>query len=214
MCRLDTIIMASGLSKRMGCNKLLLPLGRSTVVGQFLSNFPYALFQRVIFVYSDRQVAVIAGNYPVILCHNKDPEAGKSHSIQLGLSMSTAADGIMFAVADQPLLTSETIQTLVEVFCRQNPKKIIVPEVAGRPANPVIFPAVCRREFAELQGDLGGRQLIIKEPGRVCPVAFAAGDEFCDVDTPERYQQMVTKWSFGKEEKEPDSKKKDKEETK
>lgn len=195
MNRLDTIIMASGLSRRMGCNKLLLPLGTSTVVGQFLSRFPYALFQKVIFVYNDQQVAAIAGKYPVTLCQNEDPQAGKSHSIQLGLAMSTAEDGIMFAVADQPLLTSSTIQTLVAMFYRQDAQKITVPEVAGEPANPVIFPAVCRSEFAELRGDSGGRQLIVKDPGRVCPVVFAAGEEFCDVDTPERYRQIVSQWS-------------------
>ncbi|TKB26313.1 hypothetical protein FCL47_11355 [Desulfopila sp. IMCC35006] len=195
MGRLDTIIMASGLSRRMGGNKLLLPLGESTVVGHFLSRFPYALFQKVIFVYSDREVAAIAGNYPVVLCQNEDPEAGKSHSIQLGLAMSTAEDGIMFAVADQPLLTGRTIQTLVALFYRQGGKKIIVPEVAGRRANPVIFPAACRSEFSQLHGDAGGRQLIVKEPGRVCPVPFTAREEFFDVDTPERYRQLVTQWS-------------------
>ncbi len=82
--------------------------------------------------------------------------------------MSTAEDGMMFVVADQPLLTKNSIRTLVEMFYRQDSKKIVVPEVAGRPANPVIFPAVCRSEFAELQGDAGGRQLIIKQPERVC----------------------------------------------
>ncbi len=60
MPKVDAIIMASGLSRRMGCNKLLLPLGDSTVVEQFLGRFPYALFQKVIVVYGDRQVAAIA----------------------------------------------------------------------------------------------------------------------------------------------------------
>jgi molybdenum cofactor cytidylyltransferase len=196
MCRVDAIILASGLSRRMGCSKLLLPLGDSTVIGQFLSRFPYVVFQKVIVVYGDQQVASIARKYPAILCHNQNPEAGKSHSIQLGLSVSTAEDGIMFAVADQPLLTSGTIRTLVETFGRENSKKIVVPEVAGRPANPVIFPATCRSEFAELHGDSGGRQLIIKQPERVCYVPFASGEEFCDVDTPEKYQEVVAKWLF------------------
>lgn len=196
MSSVDAIIMASGLAKRMGCNKLLLPLGGATVIGQFLSRFPYTLFQKVIVVYGDIQVAEIAGQYPVVLCHNQNPEAGKSHSIQLGVSLSTAEDGMMFIVADQPLLTRNSIQTLVEMFSRQNFRKIIVPEVAGRPANPVIFPAICRSEFAELIGDAGGRQLIIKQPERVCPVPFTSEDEFRDVDTPDSYQQVVAKWSL------------------
>ncbi len=195
MIRLDAVIMASGLSRRMGCNKLLLPLGQSTVVEQFLRRFPFNLFQKVIFVFSDPQVAAIAGKYPVILCHNHDPEAGKSRSIQLGVSKSIAEDGILFAVADQPLLTGTTIQVLVETFSGHNCEKIIVPEVAGRPANPVIFPAVCRSEFVELERDSGGRQLIDKDPQRVRSVLFVSEDEFCDVDTPEKYQQILVKWS-------------------
>ncbi len=194
MTKVDAIILASGLSTRMGCNKLLLPLGDSTVIGQFLGRFPFALFQEVIVVYGDPQVGAIAREYPVQSCHNKNPEAGKSHSIQLGLAMSTAEGGVMFAVADQPLLTSGSIKILLEKFYKENAKKIIVPNVAGKPANPVIFPASCRAEFAELHGDRGGRQLLIKQPDRVCYLPFAARDEFCDVDTPEKYQHVLAKW--------------------
>jgi molybdenum cofactor cytidylyltransferase len=196
MCRLDAIILASGLSRRMGCNKLLLPLGNSTVIDQFLCRFPYAHFQKVIVVYGDQQVATIAGNYPTTLCYNQYAKAGKSHSIQLGLSASSAEDGLLFAVADQPLLTNSTILKLVEIFSKNNSTKIVVPKVDGRPANPVIFPASCRSEFAELHGDSGGRQLILKQPERVCYVSFASPEEFCDVDTPENYQKIVAKWPF------------------
>ena len=194
MARVDAIILASGLSKRMGSNKLLLPLGNSTVIGQFLDRFPFALFKKVIVVYGDPLVGSIAREYPVLLCHNQNPEAGKSHSIQQGLTVSTAEGGIMFAVADQPLLTSNTIKTLLEIFGKNKSKKIVVPEVAGKPANPVIFPATCRGEFAELHGDSGGRQLFIKQQERVCYVSFASGKEFCDVDTPEKYQQILANW--------------------
>ena len=112
MGRVDAVILASGLSRRMGCNKLLLPLGGSTVLDQFLSGFPYALFENVIVVHGEGEVAAIARRYPVVLCHNQNPEAGKSHSIHLGLSVSTAEDGVLFAVADQPLLTSGVIARL------------------------------------------------------------------------------------------------------
>jgi molybdenum cofactor cytidylyltransferase len=194
MCRVDAIILASGLSIRMGCNKLLLPLGNATVIGQFLSRFPYELFDKVIVVYGDERVAAIAREYPVILCHNQNPEAGKSKSIQLGLSVSTAEDGMMFAVADQPLLTSGTIRMLVKMFSKNNSKKIIVPKVGGRAANPVFFPASCRIEFAELRGDSGGQQLIKKQPESVCYVHFESGEEFSDIDTPDNYQKVLVNW--------------------
>lgn len=194
MAKIDVIILASGLARRMGCNKLLLPLGGSTVIGQFLSRLPYALFQNVIVVYGKREVAAIAGEYPVQLCYNENPEAGISQAIQLGLSVSAAEEGMMFAVADQPLLTGGTIARLIEMFYKKNCQEIIVPEVGGRPANPVIFPTAFRNELAALRGDSGGRQLLSKQPERVCYVPFISGEEFCDVDTPENYQQVVVKW--------------------
>ncbi len=197
MGRVDAVILASGLSRRMGCNKLLLPLGGSTVLGQFLSGFPYDLFENVIVVHGERDVAAIARRYPVVLCHNHNPEAGKSHSIQLGLSVSTAEDGILFAVADQPMLTGGVIASLIEIFYKKKCQKIIVPKVQGVPANPVIFPATCRDELAVLQGDSGGRQLLGRQPDRVCYIPFASGKEFCDIDTPEQYHRVVAEWSLG-----------------
>lgn len=49
----------------MGSNKLLLPLGKSTVIGSFLESFPYELFQEVILVYSDDRVKAAVSHLPV-----------------------------------------------------------------------------------------------------------------------------------------------------
>jgi molybdenum cofactor cytidylyltransferase len=193
LCKIDAVILASGLSKRMGGNKLLLPLGNSTVISQFLSRFPYTLFQRVIFIFSDQQVGGAAAQFPILLCYNATPEAGKSQSIQLGLAASTAKDGIMFAVADQPLLKSTTIHKLVTAF-KMNKTSIVLPEVDGKPGNPVIFPSECRAELCQLQGDDGGRQVIKKYPKRVRSIPFPSADEFVDIDTPGMYQKVTALW--------------------
>lgn len=194
MADLDAVILASGLSRRMGTNKLLLPLGDSTVIGQLLASFPFAIFAKVIVVYCDQRVAAIAGAFPVLLLRNDTPERGKSRSIQLGLAAGNTAHGVMFAVADQPLLKPNTISTLVEIFS-DNPDSIILPKVHGIPANPVIFPADLRRELALLEGDNGGREVIRRHPARVQAVPFSCGDEFCDIDTYGNYQDVVARWN-------------------
>ena len=73
MCKIDGVILAAGLSKRMGTNKLLLPLGDATILDRFLERFPFARFDNVILVYSDEQVAAIAGRFPMTLCPNRQP---------------------------------------------------------------------------------------------------------------------------------------------
>jgi len=194
MAKLDAVILAAGLSRRMGCNKLLLPFGESTVIGQFLATFPYTLFARIIMVLTDPAVEDIARAFPVQICRNEHPERGKSSSIRLGLEAGDSRHGVLFSVADQPLLTGVTIMKLVEAF-RNNPTRIVLPQVADSPANPVIFPADLRRELQELQGDDGGRKIIQRHFGRVLAVEFATPDEFCDLDTDDAYQDILRKWN-------------------
>lgn len=194
MVEIEAVILAAGLSKRMGANKLLLPLGDSTVAGQFLAALPFALFERTIMVYHDKRVAAIARAFPVTLCHNDNPGAGISRSIQLGVSRADAGKGLMFLVADQPFLTGQTVSRLIDTY-RSNQHCIVQPEVNGVPGNPVIFPAGLRPELLRLEGDAGGRQLIRRYPGLVRTVPFVSEHEFYDIDTPQLYQRVVKRWN-------------------
>lgn len=197
MCNVDAVIMASGLSRRMSTNKLLLPLGNSTVFGQFMGAFPYQLFNSVIVVTADTQVSEIAKAHPVTLCNNTAPEAGKSRTIALGLSLSTAEDGIMFVVADQPLLSPAVITRLLVTFTN-NRHSIVVPEVHGQRCNPVIFPADLSHELSTLEGDSGGQIIIQRYQARLLPVVFDSVNEFRDIDTASDYHHMVEQWNLQK----------------
>ena len=112
----------------------------------------------------------------------------------MGLAAANTQNGVMFTVADQPLLTPGTLCRLIEVFC-DNPEKIVLPEVNGTPANPVIFPADLRTELHTLQGDSGGREVIRLHPERVLAVPFASDEEFLDIDTPTAYRDRVSRWN-------------------
>jgi molybdenum cofactor cytidylyltransferase len=99
----------------------------------------------------------------------------------------------MFSVADQPLLTAETIGRLVQLHqqCHQN---IVQPHINGKPANPVIFPSDLRNELAALTNGSGGRELIHRHVDRVQTLFCSAVEEFHDIDTQEDYHQLVKKW--------------------
>lgn len=193
MPELDAVILAAGLSRRMGRNKLLLPLGNATVFGQLLANFPFTQFYRVIVVLADREVERIAETFPVCVCRNEHPEAGKSSSIRLGLDAGDPEHGVMFSVADQPLLSGQTVIKLVEVF-RSYPENIVLPTVHHAPASPAIFPAKLRAELQGLRGDEGGRKVIQRHPALVRAVPFFAPEEFLDIDTDSAYQDIAKRW--------------------
>lgn len=178
----------------MGSNKLLLPLGDSTVIDQFLQTFPYHLFQKVILVTGDEQIGKIAHIYDVTISYNHNPATGKSGSIHCGLAESTARDGVMFTVADQPFLTQDIFRTILEYFNR-NSQSIVYPAVNGAPRNPVIFSTAFRNDLEVLRGDSGGRILFDQYPDKALAVPFDSADEFMDIDTPQTYQEAVSRWN-------------------
>ncbi len=194
MSNVDALILASGLSRRMGTNKLLLPLGETTVIDQFLKTFPYHFFSSVIVIASDEQVTEIARKHTVKVCNNNNPAAGISGSIRHGLAASKATDGFLFTVADQPFLTHEIFQKLLTCFSADI-RNIVFPEVNGTPRNPVIFPATLRADLLSLQGDNGGRTLYSRHPDITRSVQFNSAEDFLDIDTPQTYQEAVVRWN-------------------
>lgn len=192
MAEIDAVIMASGRSLRMGSNKLLLPFGdyfETTLLGYFLQDFPFTIFHQVILVCADPQVASIAEKFSLTVIHNDAAQQGQSESIKRGVANSTARDGILFLVADQPFLGGGTIKSIVETFTHHL-NSIIIPYVDEKPKNPVLFPAVLREQFQLLEGDVGGREVIQTHPELVHLLPFPAGDDFCDIDDPATYQRM------------------------
>lgn len=192
MCEIDAIILASGTSSRMRQNKLLRLLDEEknmSVLDSCLSAIPYQLFKNVMVLVSDRGVKKNAENYPVQIIYNESYKKGKSQAIIKGTQQSKSLDGIMFFVADQPLLMKRTITKLVQQFTIE-PKSIVVPVVEGKPRNPVCFPVQLKSYFYELQADQGGKEIIARFPEKVIAVSFDDSQEFCDVDTNEAFHKV------------------------
>lgn len=192
MCEVDAVIMASGQSKRMGGNKLLFPYKDTTILDHFLRRFPFTLFHEVLMVVAQKEVECIGRRYPLTICRNTSSALGKSQSIKEGVAASRAKEGVMFFVADQPLLTPLTITLLVEAF-KEQPQRIVVPRVRGKNGNPVIFPAWCRDDLLALSADQGGRDLFENNREAILHVEFENDREFCDLDTYEQYRNMVNR---------------------
>ena len=95
----------------------------------------------------------------------------------------------MFLVGDQPFLSHETINRLIEVFNRDK-KCIIIPVYSGTRGNPVIFPAFLKKELLGLEGDCGGRIVAEGMESLVKLVPLEDGLEGMDIDTREVYETV------------------------
>ena len=177
------IVMAAGIGKRFGANKLLEELGGKPLFCWALEAIDPACFSEVVVVTGHDAVAEKAQAMGFTTVCNNRPEEGISRTIRLGLEAAGDCSGALFMTADQPLLSRETLQTLTAAFL-EAPQQIHAAAHDGKRGNPCLFPAAFFPELAALQGDTGGAAVIRKHPERLRLTEIPA-QELLDCDTPE-----------------------------
>ena len=186
------VILAAGLGRRMGVPKLLLPwqgrpLVRHVAEAALASQLGGVL---VVTGYRADDIANALEGLPLQIVANPDYEAGLSTSLHAGiLAMAGRYSAAMIMLGDQPLLTTEIIDRLLQAYwATQAP--LVAPVAGQHRGNPVLF---ARRLFPELltiRGDEGARAIINAHRAELHTVPV---DEsvFFDVDTPEAYAGLV-----------------------
>ena len=106
-------------------------------------------------------IAEAARTKGISVLYNPHPEDGISSSLKIGLNASLDADAVLFTVSDQPWLTSETICELIHVFLNTS-KGIACVSYQGKMGNPCIFGRKYYNELLSLEGDKGGKKVIMK----------------------------------------------------
>jgi len=187
------IILASGFSKRMQQNKLLLPFEGIPLVEHVLRAAVTSCLDECILVFREAEVESIGKKYGLQTVYNELADQGQSAAVKLGVVKALEeVSGYLFLVGDQPYLSSEIIDAMVESH-KKHPDKILAALHKGRRGNPVLFPNTLKEELLNINGDIGGRQIMKQFPDKVIEIAF--NDEFAgiDVDTPEKYKQLFPK---------------------
>jgi len=186
------IVLAAGLSKRMGEDKLSLKFGDSTVFETTLKAITKAGFEQIIVV--ARSGSNLAGQTRCYNCHlveNLNPEQGLSSSLKVGLNaLDSTIQGALFALADQPQLTTERYKHLRDHY-RQNLKLVTCPIYSGKKGNPTIFDRRTWTLLEQIEGDQGGRSLL--ESLAEEQVDFVVVDDpavITDLDTPADYARL------------------------
>lgn len=177
------IILASGIGKRFGGNKLLTAIDGAPMLEHIL-NISQGLFAQQIVVTRYKEVAEICAQQQIpCLLHDKPY---LSDTVCLGTAYIKQhlpqAEGLLFAVADQPLLQQASLIRLADSFLAQ-PQKIHRLYYKEIPGNPIIFPARFADELQQLPQDKGGSVLTKKHPELVVKVPVQDINELLDIDT-------------------------------
>ena len=182
------IIMASGLSRRMGTDKLLLPVDGIAIVERVMQAADASRIDDIIVVYQNPAVRKLAERYRIRQAYNPDAAQGQSASVKAGVRAAAPDTGAyMFLTGDQPRINAAAINLLVNAW-RSHKENIIIPVYGGRRGSPSVFPALLRDKLLALAGDTGGRAVIEQAPEIVRCIDMPDADAGIDIDTPEEYE--------------------------
>ena len=97
----------------------------------------------------------------------------------------------MIVLGDMPLLTTQTLNQLIERFCVHEGKQIIYPVYSGQQANPVIFPRKYFSEILSSTEDRGCKKVLIQYPDDAVEVLIDSDEVILDCDTKDDYFRMI-----------------------
>jgi molybdenum cofactor cytidylyltransferase len=136
----------------------------------------------------DSKVINAVNGLPVRVAFNDAPESDMAESLRTGLrTVDISSTGILISLADQPLVLSGTIKTLVNIHDGE-PDRILVPQYGVKKGHPVLLPKIL------LNGIFSGgtlRDIIRQYPERVCLIPVTDEGVVLDVDTLDDYRKIV-----------------------
>src|SRR5687768_10085593 len=163
--KLGAILLAAGGSSRMGRSKQLLKFQGETLLRRAARSLGESVYFPVVVVLgaeAEIGAAELSG-LPVYSVPNESWEDGMSTSVRVGLSrileLEPGADGVIIALCDQPMITTEMLNRFAYEFYEAN-----VPVVSARydgvAGVPALFSKDLFGELFNLKGDQGARQVI------------------------------------------------------
>lgn len=195
MTRLSAIVLAAGLSQRMGgANKLFLPLGDKPMIGWVIKKLEESIVDDIILVGSKASLERLQTlqSDKTRLVENASHTAGMTSSIQTGVA-ATVSDGYMICLGDQPHIKSTTYDQLARCFC-SNSTSIVLPFWNNKKGNPVIFPKCMQAQILAHQEPEGCKELVRDNWARVIKQPVQDSGILKDIDTKADYEQVAAGW--------------------
>jgi molybdenum cofactor cytidylyltransferase len=190
------VVLAAGGSTRMGTQKLLLPFGGEPLVRRAVRQVCAAGFDDVLVVLGSDHKATLAALEGLNIRHAVNPQfaSGMGSSFRTAVEHLPDSVAAMFALADQPFVTTHEYQTVLDAYRRHAPAIVSV-----RYGEVMAPPHLLAREFfAELAAlQHGARSVLQRHLERTMILQFPA-DLLVDIDTPDDYELAKRRLSSGR----------------
>jgi molybdenum cofactor cytidylyltransferase len=194
---LSAIVLAAGLSRRMGGpNKLLLPVSGVPLVRRVVDTLACYPFVELVVVVGHQatQVSEALRGTSARIVLNPSYEEGQMTSVRAGLAALVArqrGSGVLVALGDQPALTEEDIHAIATGFLALPEGRVLVPTFGGARGNPIVLSRAALDAVLSRPGGFGCRQFIDKNRDRVTTLEMPNDHVLRDVDLPSDYAALA-----------------------
>ncbi len=171
------VLLAAGRSRRFGDDdKLAARYLREPLAFHVVTALEGVPFRRRIAVVSGTTLDFASRGYRVV--DNPEPEAGRGHSLALGVAAARECDpvAVLIALADMPRVTATHVFRLLDYA--EGPAAVLASSDGMIPRPPALFGAAHFDALERMTGDQGAVGLIRKAHHVV-----TRADELVDIDT-------------------------------
>jgi molybdenum cofactor cytidylyltransferase len=186
--KIAAVVLAAGMSSRMGSNKLLADLEGKPLI-RHAAEAAIASQADPVIVVTGRdadQVKTALRGLNVQFTDNPDYSKGLSTSLRAGISTVPATnDGALVMLGDMPGISPGLIDRMIAGFDLTENRAVVVATRHGKQGNPVLWARRFFPEMIAIQGDVGARNLIGQYDEMVCEIEAGDDAPLTDIDTPE-----------------------------
>lgn len=187
------VVLAAGMSRRMGAPKLVLPWGSHTVIWQVVDRLSAAGVREIVVVTGGarEQVEQALAGTPARFAHNLLFEDGEMlHSLQAGIrALPQACDALLVVLGDQPMIETAAMRMVVERYITSQ-ARLVIPSYQMRRGHPWLVSRSYWDELLDLAGEKTLHDFIQAHQGEIQYVNYDSPSILKDMDTPEDYRQQ------------------------
>jgi CTP:molybdopterin cytidylyltransferase MocA/HD superfamily phosphohydrolase YqeK len=189
------IILAAGLSERMGEFKPLLPLGGVTALERCVNLFRLAgaADVRVVIGHRGEELLPLLSILDVRIVDNPRYREGMFSSALAGLAtIESDVDAFFVLPADVPLVRPSTVRRML-VARQVKVWDVVYPVFHGERGHPPLIAGGRARDIVQWRGDGELKRALARWESTALGVSVADGNILLDMDTVEEYRSMMEK---------------------
>ena len=188
--QIGALIVAAGMSKRMGEFKPMLSIGSISVAQRVVATLSQAGVSKIVMVTGYNATMLerhLSGNGIIFLRNERYETTQMFDSVKIGLSyLLDKCDRVLFTPVDVPLFTAKTVKTILD-----SGAPLAVPMCQGRQGHPIL---IARELIPEILNDSG--EMGLKGAMDRCSVPLLRIDvedfgTIHDADTPEDFSLLL-----------------------